>query len=121
MPKKTTTEKKRRGSAPGVQPKRRDGKPAVQGSLPGVSDGRIAKLEELDAERTEAKRGARACNDNAKAVEKRMIEVLKKSGRESYRTNSDFVLRVELVEKVTRRPVPKAKKRKGAAVPQGVA
>lgn len=124
--KKPTDKKptKRRGSAPGVQPKART-KAAVQPSLPGVPDGRIAKLEELDAERTQALQDAKASRDLAQDVEKRMVDelekVAQKTGRDRYKTNSGFVIDVETKKRLRRKRVPKPKSRKGAAVPQGVA
>jgi hypothetical protein len=112
---KKTTERKRRGSAAGVKPRAK--RAAVQPSLPGVPDGRIAKLEELDAELAEAKRERNACNTNIAAIDKRMVEEVEKSGRESYRTSSGYVVRVITTKKVKRTPVPKAPKkpRKAAA------
>lgn len=118
--KKTDPPKKRRGSAPGVKPQARS-KPAVQPSLPNVPDGRIAKLEELDAERTEALQDAKSSRDLAKDVERRMVAALEKeaekSGRDRYKTNSGFVVSVEITKKLKRQKVPKAKVRKGQPVP----
>lgn len=98
---------------------------AVQASLPNVPDGRIAKLEELDAERTEALRDSKASRDLAADVERRMIGALeeeaKKSGRDRYKTNSGFVIAVKVKKSLDRKRVPKAKARKGQAVPTGVA
>lgn len=117
---------KRRGSAAGVKPGGHRGRtPEVQKSLPGVPDGRIAKLEELDAERTAAKADAKAASELAKDVEQRMVDALEKefakSGRDRYRTNSGFIIHVETQKKLKRKPVPKPKARKGQAVPAGVA
>ena len=122
--KKTTKDKptRRRGSAAHVKPAAKGArKAAVQPSLPHVPDGRIAKLEELDAERTEALQDKKAAGDLAKDVEHRMIAALEKSGHERYRTNSGFVINVETTKKLKRKPVPKAKARKGQPVPQAVA
>jgi hypothetical protein len=123
---KKTPEKKRRGSAAGVKPQARARKPApVQASLPNVPDGRIAKLEELDAERTEALQDKKSAGDLAKDCEARMVVELEKeaakSGRDRYRTNSGFVIDVAITKKLRRKRVPKAKARKGQAVPAGVA
>ena len=127
--KKTTKDKptRRRGSAAHVKPAARGvRKAAVQPSLPHVPDGRIAKLEELDAERTEALRDSKASRDLAGDCERRMIEVLEKeaakSGRDRYKTNSGFVIDVETKKKLRRKRVPKSKApRKGQPVPQAVA
>lgn len=85
-------------------------KAGTQASLPGVPDGRNAKLEALDVELVAARQAVKAESDQRKAIEVRMVEVLQQLGLAQYRTASGFIVRAEPKVKLTRKPAPKSKR-----------
>lgn len=117
--KKKTSNKpaRRRGSAPGKTPtaKKSPRRAAVQPSLPGVPDGRIARLEELDAALIEATTQRNAYAKQIKETKASMVTEIRKRALPKYTTNSGFVVKATTLDKLDRTKAPKPKRERRMA------